>query len=134
MCPGNLQNLDTAALVITLANIALQFLAMVWLLLQTVKLAHVKALVRVPGKAARGMTRLIRSGSMGQRSQGKPSYWGKFQPALQPALTLGTSGNKRTVLSGWCLCRLVSLELESTMLSHDTTPEREGFFAYSHTP
>jgi hypothetical protein len=90
----HLQTLDTAALVITLANIALQLLAMVWLLLQTVKLAHVKALVRAPRKAARGVTRLIKSATM-RRSLSKSksgSHWGKFQPALELAETNDAPG------------------------------------------
>jgi hypothetical protein len=66
-----LQTLDTTALVITLANIALQLLAMVWMLLQTVKLAPVQALARVPGQAARSVTQLFRSASLKRSDRAK---------------------------------------------------------------
>jgi hypothetical protein len=79
-CP---QTLDTTALVITLANTALQLLAMVWLLMQTVKVRHIRALISAPRKAARSMTKLVRSATTRRR---RPQAGPEAMAALEAAV------------------------------------------------
>jgi hypothetical protein len=77
--------MDRAALMMTLANMALQLLAMLWLLLTSVSYDRVlKALLRAPRKASRSVSRLLAKG----RSDGAV----KAGPEAMAALVVAVDG------------------------------------------
>lgn len=58
---NTLQWLDTTALVLCLVNMALQFIGMMWLLAECIRLTHLRALANLPGRAASGLSSSWRS-------------------------------------------------------------------------